>query len=82
MTATGDRSGPVVDVGPDEAAALSGLALRSKGYWGYDAAFLDACRAELTLTPDQAAAARVVERPTAWTATWRRWRGSSPTCWG
>ena len=60
MTATGDRSGPVVDGRPDEAAALSGLALRSKGYWGYDVAFLDACRAELTLTPDQAAAARVV----------------------
>jgi len=60
MTRTGDRSGPVVDGRPDEAAALSGLALRSKGYWGYDAAFLDACRAELTLTPDQAVAARVV----------------------
>ena len=60
MTATGDHSGAVVDGRPDEAAALSGLALRSKGYWGYDAAFLDACRAELTLTPDQAVAARVV----------------------
>ncbi len=35
---------------PDEAAALSALALRSKGHWGYDAAFLDACRADLTLT--------------------------------
>ncbi len=40
--------------------ALSALALRSKGYWGYDDAFLDTCRAELTLTPDQAAASRVV----------------------
>ncbi len=36
---------------PDEAAALSALALRSKGHWGYDAAFLDTCRADLTLTP-------------------------------
>ena len=37
---------------PDEAAALSALALRSKGHWGYDAAFLAACRDDLTLTPD------------------------------
>lgn len=36
---------------PDEAALLSDLALRSKGHWPYDAAFLEACRAELTLTP-------------------------------
>lgn len=27
---------------------LSSLALRSKGHWGYPAAFLEACRAELT----------------------------------
>lgn len=33
-------------------AALSALALRSKAHWGYDAAFLGACRAELTLTPE------------------------------
>ncbi len=30
--------------------ALSALCLRSKAHWGYDAAFIDACRAELTLT--------------------------------
>ena len=30
-------------------APLSELALRSKGFWGYDDAFLAACRAELTL---------------------------------
>jgi GNAT superfamily N-acetyltransferase len=36
---------------PEEAPALSELALRSKGYWGYDAAFLEACRAELTIDP-------------------------------
>jgi GNAT superfamily N-acetyltransferase len=32
-----------------EAAALSALALRSKGFWGYSPEFLEACRAELTL---------------------------------
>ena len=36
-------------------AALSALCLRSKGHWGYDQAFLDACRAELTITPDDLA---------------------------
>ena len=40
---------------PDEAAALSALALRSKGHWGYDAAFLAACRDDLTLTVAQIA---------------------------
>lgn len=44
---------------PDDAQELSALALRSKGYWGYDAAFLDACRKELTLTAQQASTARV-----------------------
>jgi GNAT superfamily N-acetyltransferase len=40
---------------PDEAAALSELAIRSKAHWGYDAAFLEACRADLTLTPREIA---------------------------
>ncbi|HSD78740.1 MAG TPA: hypothetical protein VLA98_15100, partial [Solirubrobacteraceae bacterium] len=35
-----------------EAAALSALALRSKGHWGYDAAFLELCRPELTLAEE------------------------------
>jgi GNAT superfamily N-acetyltransferase len=43
----------------DEAALLSDLALRPKGYWGYDHAFLDACRAELTLAPEDVKAQRV-----------------------
>jgi GNAT superfamily N-acetyltransferase len=43
----------------DEAAALSALALRSKAHWGYDAAFLEACRAELTLAPGEVIAERV-----------------------
>ena len=32
-----------------EAQLLSALALRSKGYWGYSADFLDECRSELTV---------------------------------
>lgn len=35
---------------PEEAALLNNLAARSKSYWGYDADFLDACRAEFDLT--------------------------------
>jgi GNAT superfamily N-acetyltransferase len=34
----------------DEAETLTELCLRSKAVWGYDAAFMRACRAELTLT--------------------------------
>lgn len=37
----------------NEAASLSELALRSKASWGYPAAFIAACREELTYTPDQ-----------------------------
>lgn len=33
---------------PDEHEDVSALALRSKGYWGYSAEFLEACRAELS----------------------------------
>jgi GNAT superfamily N-acetyltransferase len=32
-----------------DAAALTSLSLASKAFWGYDAAFMAACRAELTL---------------------------------
>ena len=34
----------------DDAAALTDIALKSKAYWGYDQAFMDACRDELTVT--------------------------------
>ena len=34
---------------PDEAERLTELCLRSKAVWGYDEAFLEACRRELTL---------------------------------
>src|SRR5579859_2081735 len=37
---------------PDEAPALTDLCLRSKAVWGYDEAFLHACRAELAITPE------------------------------
>jgi GNAT superfamily N-acetyltransferase len=37
---------------PDEVAALGALAYRSKKHWGYDEAFMEACRDELTLTVD------------------------------
>lgn len=35
----------------EECAALSDICMRSKAHWGYDAAFLEACREELTLRP-------------------------------
>jgi GNAT superfamily N-acetyltransferase len=45
---------------PDEASTLSDLALAAKGYWGYDQAFLESCRAELTFSPDDVARRHVV----------------------
>ncbi len=42
-----------------ELPALSGLCLRSKAHWGYDAAFLAACREELTLTAEDLALSSV-----------------------
>jgi pimeloyl-ACP methyl ester carboxylesterase/GNAT superfamily N-acetyltransferase len=44
---------------PAEAPALSRLALRSKGHWGYDREFLRACEKELTLD-----GAQLARRPT------------------
>jgi len=38
---------------PGDESVLSELALRSKGHWGYPPEFLEACRAELTVRPDQ-----------------------------
>lgn len=46
---------------PEEAAALSALALRSKAFWGYSASFMAAVTPELTLTEDQAAGAVVAQ---------------------
>lgn len=42
---------------PEEAELLTALVLRSKAHWGYDEAFIDACREELTL--DEAALGRL-----------------------
>lgn len=39
----------------DDAAALTGLAVRSKAHWGYSPEFMDACRAELTWTAEELA---------------------------
>lgn len=44
---------------PGDAAALTDLALRSKRHWGYDDAFIDAVRAELTVSEEQVAGGRV-----------------------
>lgn len=44
----------------DEAAGLSALVLRSKAHWGYDAAFMAACREELTFGAERLAAGRAV----------------------
>lgn len=38
---------------PVDLEAASALCRRSKAHWGYDAAFMEACRDELTLRPEQ-----------------------------
>lgn len=43
---------------PDEAESLSELASRSKAYWGYDEAFMEACRDELTVSAAEVTARR------------------------
>lgn len=55
------------DALPDELSGLGELCLRSKAHWGYDEAFLAACRAELTLHPDalQTTRVQVAERDAA-----------------
>jgi N-acetylglutamate synthase-like GNAT family acetyltransferase len=37
----------------DEAERLTDLAMRAKASWGYDAAFMEQCRAELKVTPEK-----------------------------
>jgi GNAT superfamily N-acetyltransferase len=41
------------DARQNELPILSELCLRSKAVWGYDDAFMTACRTELTLRPDE-----------------------------
>ena len=50
---------PIRCARPDEAALLSALAFRAKAHWGYDDAFLAACRDDLTLSPHDIASAAV-----------------------
>lgn len=38
---------------PDESAAISSLAFRSKSHWGYSSEQMEVFRGELTLTPEQ-----------------------------
>ena len=45
---------------PGEAEALSELTMRSKAYWGYDEAFLAACREDLRLRRDDVVDRRTV----------------------
>jgi GNAT superfamily N-acetyltransferase len=42
-----------------EADDLTELCVRSKAVWGYDASFMDACRAELAMTPEKIEASHV-----------------------
>jgi len=52
---------PVLRPGrPSEAPALSALALRSKGFWGYDAEFLARCQDDLAVSPAQVDGRRLV----------------------
>lgn len=44
---------------PEEAETLSALVLRSKAHWGYDEAFLEACRDELRITREMIASGHV-----------------------
>jgi len=51
-SATAEEAGSRVHIRParaDEAEALTDLSLRSKAFWGYDAAFLARCRAVMTV---------------------------------
>lgn len=45
---------------PAEAEDLTGLVMRSKAHWGYDAAFLAACAPELRIRAGDVTARRVV----------------------
>ena len=44
---------------PGEAELLTDLCLRSKAVWGYDAAFMTACRGELTIAARDFASSRI-----------------------
>lgn len=43
----------------DEGPLLSSIAMKSKAHWGYDDAFMERCRAELTVTGGRIARERI-----------------------
>jgi GNAT superfamily N-acetyltransferase len=45
---------------PTDATRISEVALRSKAHWGYDEQFMDACRDDLTVHPEECDGERVV----------------------
>lgn len=45
---------------PADCHDLTDLAMRSKAWWGYDEAFMEACREELTFAPSRLDTERVV----------------------
>lgn len=61
MATIGTQSDPALirKAQPEEAATLGELALRSKGHWGYDAKFLEACREDLALSAEEISASPV-----------------------
>jgi GNAT superfamily N-acetyltransferase len=60
MRAENDSLFKIRPARPEEADALSVLALRSKAHWGYDADFMDRCREPLRVTPAMIAAGQVM----------------------
>ncbi|MFF2775424.1 GNAT family N-acetyltransferase [Streptomyces sp. NPDC058052] len=50
----------VRDARADEAEALTGLVMRSKAHWGYDAAFLAACAPQLRIRAQDVAVRRIL----------------------
>jgi GNAT superfamily N-acetyltransferase len=50
---TGESTVQIRAIRADEFDLVSELCLRSKAVWGYDRDFLDACRGELTVRPDE-----------------------------
>ncbi|MEO1298031.1 MAG: GNAT family N-acetyltransferase [Cyanobacteria bacterium J06636_16] len=44
---------PLREAKPEDAPVLSKLAMHSKAYWGYSDEFMEACREELTTTPEK-----------------------------
>ena len=68
---------------PGEAPALTDLSRRSKAHWGYDAAFMELYRDQLTIEPAHIGEARVFVADREGTATGlyvlRSWKGAAET---